>query len=88
MFPQNEYMAKKEKKNFRQQIEQQLIAVFDLQGREANPKKFKRSLKKASRIILDGLEPKKVKQKKTEKQYPGKKKNSSATTNQPAAEQN
>lgn len=81
-------MAKKNKKIFRQQIEQQLIAVFDLQAREANPKKFKRSLKEASRIISDGLEPKKVKQKKAEKDNPKKKKAKSTSVNQPVVEAN
>jgi hypothetical protein len=81
-------MAKKDKKIFRQQIEQQLIAVFDLQAREANPKKFKRSLKEASRIIFDGLEPKKVKQKKAEKDNPKKKKAKSTSVNQPVVEAN
>ncbi|MBC7849688.1 MAG: hypothetical protein H7Y31_08130 [Chitinophagaceae bacterium] len=47
-------MPNKRKKAFRQQVEQQLITTFDLLERSSNPKKVKRGLRKASKI-LSGL---------------------------------
>ena len=51
-------MSKSEKKNFRQEIEKQLITTFDGLGQPANPKKFRKSIKKASKILSKSLEPK------------------------------
>lgn len=51
-------MAKSKKKNFRQEIEKQLITTFDGLGQRANPKKFRKSIKKASKILSRSLESK------------------------------
>ena len=65
-------MAKKKdsaKKTFRKQIEQQLFATFDHLKDNADPKKLRRSIRRASKILSSSLkaEPskKKLKDKKS-----------------------
>lgn len=53
-------MAKKIKTTFRHQVEQKLITTFDLNSVQADSKKLKRSLRKASKILSKALKPAKT----------------------------
>lgn len=51
------------KKVIRQQIEQQLFATFDHLKNQLKPKKLRRSIRKASKILSSGLKANTIKKK-------------------------
>jgi hypothetical protein len=64
----NYFMAQRvTKKQLRVQIRQTLLTTFDELKNELSDKKFQRNVRRASRILLDGVSVKKAKKtKKTE----------------------
>lgn len=51
------------KKTIRKQIEQQLITTFNHLKEEVSPKRFNRSIRKASKILSEGIRPLRAKSK-------------------------
>lgn len=72
-------MAKKAKKTLQQEIQKQLVSSLDGLSKSADPKKLKKSIKKASKILSKGLK---------EKVAVVKKKVKKTTVEKPAAEAN